>query len=391
MQLALDRGDRRLLTGAAVLMLLLAMVGALVGTEGPRPSRYPSSYSAGSDGAKAVFLTLQQLGYNTQRRLDPPQGLSPQDTLLILADPTIRPSKDERQALRRYVEAGGRILATGISSDMLLPDAAAGVNQIFSVEWQDFPALVPGALTRGADSITLVPLAKWTGSGAQYIPLYGVAETPVAVVYQLGRGQILWLAASTPLTNAGIQRSGNLELLLNFAGSPRRTRILWDEYFHGQGRSLAAYFARTPLPWGLAQLGLLLALALLAFTRRSGPVHPLARESRLSSLEFIDTLGGLYQRAHAARGAVEVAYQRFRFLLAKRLGMPLTASDADLDQAARRRLGPAEALSETLRRCRDAKDDLDLRDAQALQLVRALHQFSELFSLQKAGEAGWKK
>lgn len=391
MQLAVDSGDRKLLIGAAAIVLLLAMVAALVGTEGPRPSGYPSSYSAASDGAKAAFLTLQDLGYRTERWLDPPQGLQTHDSLLILADPIVSPSKDERQALRKYVESGGKILATGLSAEKVLPEAAAGMNDIMSVEWKDFPALFPGALTRGAGSITLVPLAKWTGTGARYIPAYGTAPEPVAVIYQLGKGEILWLAASTPLTNAGIQRFGNLELLLNFAGSPGRTRIYWDEYFHGQGRSLADYFARTPLPWGLAQLGLLLALALLAFSRRSGPVHPLVPESRLSSLEFIDTLGGLYQRAHAARGAVEVAYQRFRFLLATRLGMPLTASDGDLDKAARQRLGPVEGLGKTLQRCRAAQDDLDLEDGKALELAQALHNFSEVLSLRKAGERAWRK
>lgn len=390
MQLALDSGDRKLLIGAAAIVLVLALTAALVGTEGPSPSIYPSSYSAASDGAKAAFLTLQKLGYKTDRWLDPPQGLGAQDSLFILADPLIPPSRDERQALRKYVESGGKVLATGYTAGMLLPEAATAGNDALAVDWKDFPALFPGALTRGASSITLVPVAKWTGTASRYIPLYGTAEAPVAVLYQLGRGQILWLAASTPVTNAGIQRSGNLELLLNFAGSPQRTRIFWDEYFHGQGRSLTDYFARTPLPWGLAQLGLLLTVALLAFSRRSGPVHPLERDSRLSSLEFIDTLGGLYQRAHAARGAVEVACQRFRFLLSRRLGLPLTARDGELDQAARQRLA-VDGLLDILQRCRAAQDDLDLQDAKALELVQALHNFGEVLSLQKAGEPGWKK
>lgn len=391
MQLALDRGDRKLLIGAAAMVVVLALVAALVGTQGPASSAYPSSYSAASDGAKAAFLTLQALGYKTGRWLDPPQELSARGSLLILADPLLPPSKDERQALRKYVESGGRILATGIRVNLLLPEATAGMNDALAVDWKEFPALFPGALTRGAANITLVPLARWTGTGARYIPLYGTAEAPVAVVYQLGKGEILWLAASTPLTNAGIQRSGNLELLLNFAGSPQRTQILWDEYFHGQGRSLADYFARTPLPWGLVQLGALLALALLAFSRRSGPVHALARESRLSSLEFIDTLGGLYQRAHAARGAVDIACQRFRFLLAKRLGMPANASDSDLERAARQRLAPAPGLAAALQRCREAQEDLDLKDSKALELVQALHRFSEALSLQKSGEREWKR
>jgi hypothetical protein len=120
-------------------------------------------------------------------------------------------------------------------------------------------------------------------------------------------------------------------------------------------------------------------------------VHALARESRLSSLEFIDTLGGLYQRAHAARGAVEVAYQGLRSALARRLGMPLTASDAELDKAAQQRLLPAEGLLQLLQRCRLAQDNLDLQDRAALELVRDLHRFNEMLLHHKAGEPGWKK
>jgi hypothetical protein len=171
MQLALDSGDRKLLIGAAGIVLVLALTAALVGTEGPSPSIYPSSYSAASDGAKAAFLTLQNLGYKTDRWLDPPQGLGAQDSLFILADPLIPPSRDEWQALRKYVESGGKVLATGYTAGMLLPEAATAGNDTLAVDWKDFPALFPGALTHGASSITLVPVAKWTGTASRYIPL----------------------------------------------------------------------------------------------------------------------------------------------------------------------------------------------------------------------------
>jgi hypothetical protein len=71
--------------------------------------------------------------------------------------------------------------------------------------------------------------------------------------------------------------------------------------------------------------------------------------------------------------------------------MPLSAADADLDKAAEQRLSPAPGLLDTLQRCRAAQDDLDLEDSKALELVQRLHHFSELLSLQKVGERGWKK
>ncbi len=390
MQFAIDSGDRKLVITAAALVVALATITSLLGTEGPRSPGYPSSYSAASDGAKAAYLTLQGLGYPLERWLDPPQRLPTEHSLLVLADPFVSPSQDERRALRSFVERGGRILATGAGGAQLLPDAAVEPSDTLNVDWKEFPALLPTALSKGAAKITLVPAIRWAGSSVRQLPLYGDQDNTVAVVYEVGQGQVLWLAASTPLTNAGIQRDGNLELLLNFAGSAQETKIFWDEYFHGQGRSLAAYFARTPLPWGLAQIALVLLLAVLAFSRHSGPVHPLVRESRLSPLEFIDTLGGLYQRAQATHAVVEIAYQRFRFLLTGRLGMPPNTPDEDLEKAAHQRLGPVDGLGATLQKCRDAQGSPDINDRTALRLVQALHHYSEKLALLAARERKWK-
>ncbi len=146
MQLALDSGDRKLLIGAAAIVLALALTAALAGTEGPRASIYPSSYSAASDGAKAAFLTLQNLGYKTERWLDPPLQLKPQDSLLILADPTIIPTKDERRALRKYVESGGRSWPPGSGQTCFYPTRRwAGTT---SSPWsgKNFPPCFPAHL-----------------------------------------------------------------------------------------------------------------------------------------------------------------------------------------------------------------------------------------------------
>jgi hypothetical protein len=58
------------------------------------------------------------------------------------------------------------------------------------------------------------------GFSAAY-PLYGDGDRTVVVKYPFGRGEVLWWASATPLTNAGLKEPGNLEF---FSGLSRRSK-----------------------------------------------------------------------------------------------------------------------------------------------------------------------
>jgi hypothetical protein len=141
-----------------------------------------------------------------------------------------------------------------------------------------------------------------------------------------------WWASATPLTNLGITRDGNLQLFLNGVsdedGQP--LEVYWDEYFHGRHGSLWSYVRQTPVFWGLLQACCLVLAALFSFSRRSGPVAAPPTVSRLSPLEFVDTMGSLYQRAGAASIAVDTSYRHLRLELARRLRLPTNATNAAL-------------------------------------------------------------
>ncbi len=234
--------------------------------------------------------------------------------------------------------------------------------------------------------------SHWNLSRPMQIAHFMYGENAVVVSFSVGKGEVVWWASDTPLTNAGIREPGNLELLLNSVGDPGR-RVLWDEYFHGESRGLWASVADTPLRWGLAQLGLVAAALLLTFSRRSGPVRPLVQESRLSPLEFVRTLGGLYHNARAAQGAVEVAYHRFRYLLTRRLGLHATTSPAELARAVRQRLKFDDPdFARILLRCESVVHDPDLRNPEAVALAQALNEFSRKLQLISASheEHEWK-
>src|SRR5215472_13453139 len=134
--------------------------------------------------------------------------------------------------------------------------------------------------------------------------------------------------------------------------------------------------------WGLAQIGLALLALLFTFSRRNAPIRPLVEPSRLSPLEFVQTLGNLYRRADATRTALEVPYSRFRALLIKRLGLRNDVSSTELLESAKRKLGYRDPdFEDTVRQVLKGLHDPDLRDATALELVQRLNRHTRNLKL----------
>jgi hypothetical protein len=378
---SLDPVDRRLLIGGASLLVVLAAVAVSVVPPGaPRPGA-PSSYSPAREGAKAAFLLLNELGYQAEHWERPPTDIPyPADqTVLILADPIKHPSGDEREAIRDFVRSGGWLLATGAMDGRWVPEAIT----MGSYSWVDRAVdydrpLVPSPLARNVPEIALVRETDWAADYPSAVVVFGTEAHPAVVTYRYGSGRIIWWAGATPLENEGVREASNLALLLNCLGVPGRTHLLWDEYYHGLRGSLWDYLSGTPLPAGLAQVGLVFLALLVSFGRRAGPAREPAPTSRLSPVEFVETVGGLYAGAHAAPAAVAVAAHRLRFLLARRLGLPADARPRALAQAAAARLGWREMeLAETLERAELAASERRLSDTGALVLVQQIHDYTQ--------------
>ena len=340
---SISPADRKLLLIAAgVAALFVAALLFLGSPQRGNESKVPSTYSSSSAGARAAYLLLERLNFSVQRWEESPTLLpaSPQGAVYILADPTAPPSANERAALSAFVRSGGRILFCGASIDKFfsmveMPQPTAGED------WAEVASQYPSPFTRNALTITLEPRLHWPALTAPQLALYSDASGPVAIAWRIGSGELLWWAAPTPLTNAGIARSGNLPLLLNALSDPsgRPLKVYWDEYFHGERPSLWSYVARSSVKLALYQAALLTLFALFTFSRRWGPVIPQPAPSRLSPLEFVDALGGLYQRAGVTSVPIGVAYRRLRLSLTSRLLLPSSLPDVDLARSAATRLG----------------------------------------------------
>jgi hypothetical protein len=351
-------------------------LGFLFAPAGSTGSETATTYSTASEGAKAAYLLLQEMGYHVERWQQPFSSLKPDgNTVLIIADASMIPNVKQKAAVEQFVSGGGRVITSGIRGARFLPQDLSEHNEMPKNPWTEFKALAPSAITRAAPKITLAPVARWSGDSG--IGLYGNSDQIVVTHFRHGKGDILWMASATPLTNAGINQPGNLEFLLAAIGDKQRTRVLFDEYVHGYSESDEPGRSH-PLMTALLLQSLLLGFAaILTFSRRSGPVRPMPPESRLAPLEFVETLGGLYQQAHAASVAADIYYQRFLYWTTRRLGIGNKATPEDLDRAVRERWGlHDDQFLPTLQAAAGARYQPDLPQKEALRIVQYLYSYA---------------
>jgi hypothetical protein len=378
---SLDPKDRRMLLLilglVAALMILLAVLSP---SQDESRNTTPASYLSGRHGAKAAFTLLGQRGYQIDRWEEPLGILAERantSTVLILAEPYSFEEED-RNAVREILQKGGRVLATGLQGGVLLPGNA--ITRASDLSFADCEAQPQGLSPIAADgTIWIAARAGWKSAGPQYRTDYDCAGSPVVVEYAYAKGHIVWWAGSTPLENASITRSHNLDLLLNSIGPPAGHHIYWDESLHGQVYT-PWDFTSGPVASLLlyGSLGIAL-LTILSFSRRSGPIRPLPVLARTTPIEFIDALGGLYRSAGAAPTAVQIAWERFRVAATRLSGQRNHKIDArELAAALERRFGSAATGMEAdLIAAEDACTDDTLKPRKALAIVRSLRHHEE--------------
>jgi hypothetical protein len=356
------------------LLLLMTLVAWLSSNRRDQGLGTPSSYSAQRRGAKAAYLLLQKSGYGVERWKQPPAKL-PADAsgvLLVVAGPESYPQAEEKSAIIRFLLRGGSVLIAGVSPDSFVPQASTETDDL-RVGFAKCNPVALTRLTRGGPISQDGDLVWDSGKGAAVVHFTDKNNKPVVVSYALGQGRVIWWASALPLTNSGIRDQRNLDLLLNSVGDSRR--ILWDEYYHEEHEMASGHASNPAQMWALAQAGFLGLLVILTFSRRSGPVVSLVRESRLSPLEFVETLGSVFHRAHGTQVAVEIAFGRFQQLAARRLGIRGTAVAGDILIAMTQRgLKVPPDVAALVGRSEDAARDTELSEKQALEHVQALNQ-----------------
>ena len=342
-----------------------------------------SSYYTYPEGYKALYLTLQELGYPVSRQ-SRPYALLPAQGTLIIADPyRVSISTYDSQQLFAWISQGNTALLLVEQQPELLT-AFAGAQPAATKEgghgaddqphmpsdWEQKFAVNPpssggwlqqldgGGAAPPVAPTSASPLAAAAGQTGDLLvnsacrfprqallppellahvsdtqPLYADAAGVVAVSARIGAGKLICCSSPWSFSNQGLSAApGNLDLLLALLDARPEQPILFDEYHHGYGAAMSLVsLAPAATRWGLTQLALVGVLLLVLAAWRLGPIRlPASARYTRSRAEYLTSMAGLLQRA----GATGMVRTRLELLLkrelGRRLGLTVAADAAQL-------------------------------------------------------------
>jgi hypothetical protein len=250
--------------------------------------------------AGAVLLRLDVKATRDRRPMAFPEGPAPDGGARASTPPKsgLTPEEDA------FARSGGRLVLS------VEGEATTGESKKVSFLLPGVSAL-SSSLPRALPSPALID--------AQ--PIFEHGETPSIVRAQVGAGEVYWLSEPELLSNARLGSAEHLALLLALCQG--RTPV-FDEAVHG----IVADVGMLELlrRWGFGPALLLgCFLTLLLFWRRAAIAGPPAdpfRDTRSESVELLDSMAALYQKALSPEEALRLYRTRVVHEIALTLALP---------------------------------------------------------------------
>ena len=338
-----------------VLLILVALVILLTflnrdSHQSAEGSWVPSSYNPIGAGCQALYVTLEDLHWPVARWREPLSRLESYgrgNTLLITRSRVgsrLSFSDDEISILSRWVARGNRLILLGALDRWddtrqllrelgfnLRPQAHGEVADLFHPleTLKEQPLTL--ASTTGQSNLRIPstpPLPPPYPAGTRV--LYELGGQPYLIESPFGSGQVICGSTALMLDNETLSQGENMAAILQLLAPGGRVpaHLLFEEGHHGYSSifALANLLENPGLRFGamLALLGL--ATFFGSSLIRFGAVIPVKRTSGRSTLEFLDSVADLYQRADLRNAQIAFLYRETRSKVLARLNLPDSAT-----------------------------------------------------------------
>jgi len=306
----MDKGRSRAIIIALAGLLILAIslpTAAPRNQDGVHPA---STYMSSRDGAKALFLVLERLGFHVERRTVPLGDFGSARLALVLGPETpVDEDEADIKGLVRWVKAGGTLVYAASMADVTKSPVGKAFG--FRLSQKLRLATIERHVSL-ADEYT--PAAHLAIMGDSQIAAAKGKEdlTPITMedntVMQrvIGSGRVIAIAEGSVASNQMLGEEDNalfFALLADRYGAGQP--IVFDEYVHG----MSSLEKMLPISRGPAIAALVLALVAMVLYalgagKRLGQPSGEPAPPRRSTLEQVTALARLYERTGSRRLAL---------------------------------------------------------------------------------------
>ncbi len=314
-----------MLWGAATLVVLLVLAFLFLALDKSTVVDGPtgSSFVTTATGLAALHDVLDRDGRDPGRLQSPLSALDDYDVYLVSDVDFTSFAPTELSVLSDFVDDGGTAVLLGLPARAMLQaldididwvGRAVGTVPVDSPEGHTIDGARFGAFSPGHAGRVLA----------------GSATRDLAVAFDRGAGTVVLIADSSVAHNATIAHVDNMD----FLGEILEGRTLFDEYRHGfDDTPGTGLITAAPGNWSgaLTLGGIVLALALVSYGRRFGPVEPRGRELAPDRSIFVDSVARSLRRAKTP-----IPLQPLQEAVRRELGLAPDTDPGKLMAAARR-------------------------------------------------------
>jgi hypothetical protein len=313
----------------------------------------PSSFNPVGAGNMAFYQTLQDLSWPVERWREPLSRLSTEGTgnVLIITrsqqGATVSFTEQELDLLDDWVNKGNTLVLLGALNEwddtraflrqigFTAPDKTESVSELlqpFERENQQPMEIQPAF---GSNRTGILILPRTTPLPVSFphdakVLWQDQQGEPYLVDVPRGQGHVICGASDRLLSNSFLTKGDDLSIVLQLLapnGQPPR-HLYFEESHHG----FSAVYAMVRLLGhpGVRFAGMLALLGALAFLGTSlvrfGSIVPIHREAGRSTLEFVDSIADLYQRADLRNDTMKYLFVETHQRVLQRLNLPPTAT-----------------------------------------------------------------
>lgn len=272
----------------------------------------PTTYSAGPNGYKALYLWLRELGMPVKRWERPIAGVDQEFTVLLILQPELGPDPGELEEIRSWVRRGGTLVLSSAPAGPFI--SFFGIEGVLSftgsiaMDRSRPHRFQPGPYASGDYVLSrTVPHGFTTLRPDVIFHATDEAGGFIAVINE-GKGKVIAVADPFLFTNQSLRLGDHARLLLNLILLHRENgAIAVDEYHHGFGRavSVLSHVSGSIIFYPLLQCLVFALFLWAAMGRRFGPARADCEGNNRSSMEYVRAMARLFQRGEKRGFALE--------------------------------------------------------------------------------------